>query len=604
MAPTPPQNPSPLRPFGCLVILLILALICGGVFWPRPVTLDDVEIPAALSPTCSPVAFSGNPGPALELGESGLWFEDAILLSGTPSDVQRVAQQALGVEGPISSTGLEGLGRIITNQTQAGVNPALQRYAQLALALYPTGFDNGQPRAPVAAVQAVLQTSLDLFQAGEIAQPVFADLNYVTGFPSVGGNPWDVAGSPWGVDANPWDVAGSPWDVAGSPWDVAGSPWDVAGSPFESDADKLTRYQTIAERAYWTQWPLQAGAGLGVYSSGPYDRQTPADGANTRVVIFDTSPYPTEGLKTETRARMQVNLCSHLVPMPANDAPEDGSGYLRDHGLFATGLTYAVAPESELHLVRVLNDNAVGDLFTLVKGISEFTVSAALGNGNRLNGFVYNFSLGIKRDPGTLPADILDLNSKLIQEMQNKGLTPPELIDGLPLLSLEAPINSARALGAVIIAAAGNDSAELNPALTENAPASFNAVLGVQATNLDSNRSCYANTGETGAPGADGGPVTPSPTDPASTASNCAPRLADCNAGAPCPYGIVSLVSEQADTVGFAYWVGSSFASPLVAGAAADALSAGIAPDIVQASALTDSASPNGVVNAVEAATP
>ncbi len=597
MAPNPPQHPSPFRPFGCLLFLLILALICGGLFWPKPITLDDIEIPDPVSAACQAVAFTGVPGPALTLGESGLWFEDAIILSGVPADVQRVAAQALGVEQPLASSDLSGLGRLLPGQSQDNTLPILRRYSQLALALYPTGVDAGQPRPPLAAVQGVLQTSLDLFRAGEISQPVFADLNYVTGFPSVVGSPWSVTGSPWGVEA-------SPWSVTGSPWSVTGSPWSVTGSPFESDADKFARYQTTAERAYWTQWPFQVDAGLGVYANGPYDRLTQSNGDGSRIVIFDTSPYTTEGLQTETRARMSVNLCSHLVPMPANDAPADATGYMRDHGLFAAGLSYAVAPNSELHLVRVLNDNAVGDMFTLVKGITEFTINSALGNGNRLNGYVYNFSLGIKRDPGTLPADILDLNSKLIQEMQNKGLTPPELVDGLPLLSLEAPINSARALGAVIIAAAGNDSAELNPALTENAPASFNSVLGVQATNLDSNRSCYANIGETGAPGADGGPVTPVPTDPASTASNCAPRLADCNAGAPCPYGIVSLVSEQADTVGFAYWVGSSFASPLVAGAAADALSAGIAPDIVQSNALTDSASANGVVNAVEAATP
>lgn len=590
MAPNPPQNPSPARPLGCLLILLILALICGGVFWPRPITLDDVEVPPATSITCAPIAFGGTSGPALTLGESGLWFEDAIILSGQPADVQRVAAQALGAELPLDNSSLIGLGRLNPGQTQ-GPNPILQRYTQLTLALYATGFENGQPRPPVAAVQRVLQTSLDLLQAGEITEPVFADLNYVTGFPEIAGSPWSISGSPWGVDAQPWSISGSPWSISGSPW-------SISGSPFESDADKLTRYQTVAERVYWTQWPLQADAGLGVYSSSPYQRQTPTDGAGTRIVIFDTSPYGTEGLQTETRAKMQLNLCSHLVPMPVNNAPIDGTGYLRDHGLFAAGLSYAVAPESEIHLVRVLDDNAVGDLFTLIKGISEFTVNAALANGGRLNGYVYNFSLGLKRDPASLPTELLDLNQKLVDEMIARGQTPPELLDGLPLQSLEAPINSARALGAVLVAAAGNDSADVNPALTENAPASFDTVLGVQSTNLDRARSCYANTGEAGAPGGDGGSATDT------SGSACAPRLDLCKADSPCPYGLVSLVSEQADTVGFAYWVGSSFASPLVSGAAADALSAGIAPDVVQANALLDSAATTGVVNVVEAATP
>ncbi|HRF50450.1 MAG TPA: S8 family serine peptidase, partial [Anaerolineales bacterium] len=496
MAPNPPTNPSPARPIGCLLILLVLALICGSLFWPNPVTLDDIEIPAAKSFTCEPLSSSSSAGPALTLAPSGLWYQDAVILTGQPADVQRVAAQALGVEQPFAATGLVGLARFNPTQQQPDIAPALQRYSQLALALYSTGQSNGQPRPPVAAVQAVLQTSLDLYTAGEISEPVFADLNYVTGFPEVTGSPWSISGSPWGVEAQPWSISGSPWSISGSPW-------SISGSPFESDADKLARYQVTAERTYWTQWPLQADAGLGVYSSGPYRRQTPADGAGTRVVIFDTSPYVNEGLQTETRAQMQVNLCSHLVPMPANDAPADATGYMRDHGLFAAGLTYAVAPESELHLVRVLDDNAVGDLFTLVKGISEFTVAAATTNGGRLNGYVYNFSLGLKRDPATLPVELLDLNQKLVDEMIARGQTPPELLDGLPLLSLEAPLNSARALGAVLVAAAGNDSADLNPALTENAPASFDNVLGVQSTNLDRDRSCYANTGEAGAPGAD-----------------------------------------------------------------------------------------------------
>ena len=573
-----------------MLILLIVALICGSLFWGPAVTLDDIEIPAAKSPNCQALALGGNSGPALKIGESGLWYEDTIVLTGTPAAIV-LATQVLGNAEQLDITPL--VNRPPNDQTGAPIGgPQVQRYDGYALALYTTG----QAAGPLAAVRAVLESSLQLYEDGLIPQPVFADLNYVTGFPSVNGSPWSIGGSPWGVDANPWSIGGSPWSIGGSPW-------SIGGSPFESDAQKLSRYRTIAERAFWTQWPLQAGAGLGVYAPGPYERQTPADGANTRVVIFDTSPYTTDGLQTETRTEMQVNLCNHLVPMPANDAPTDESGYLRDHGLFAAGLTYAVAPETELHLVRVLNDNAVGDMFTLVKGIAEFTRVASNNHRNPLNGYVYNFSLGLKRDPAVIPVDIVDLNDKLIQAMVDKGLTPPELIDGLPLQSLEAPLNIARALGAVIVAAAGNDSAEENPALAENAPASFSAVLGVQATNLDPKQSCYANTGEAGAPGADGGPVTPMPTDPAS-GSDCAPRLADCKADAPCPYGIVSLVSEQADTVGFAYWVGSSFASPLVAGAAADALSAGIAPDIVQASALTDSASANGVVNAVEAATP
>ncbi|HRE26933.1 MAG TPA: hypothetical protein PK954_09900, partial [Anaerolineales bacterium] len=100
MAPNPPTNPSPARPIGCLLILLVLALICGSLFWPNPVTLDDIEIPAAKSFTCEPLSSSSSAGPALTLAPSGLWYQDAVILTGQPADVQRVAAQALGVEQP------------------------------------------------------------------------------------------------------------------------------------------------------------------------------------------------------------------------------------------------------------------------------------------------------------------------------------------------------------------------------------------------------------------------------------------------------------------------------------------------------------------------
>ena len=72
MAPHPSPNPSPARPFGCMLILLIVALICGSLFWGPAVTLDDIEIPAAKSPNCQALALGGNSGPALKIGESGL----------------------------------------------------------------------------------------------------------------------------------------------------------------------------------------------------------------------------------------------------------------------------------------------------------------------------------------------------------------------------------------------------------------------------------------------------------------------------------------------------------------------------------------------------
>ena len=144
MAPNPSPNPSPARPFGCLLILLVLALICGGVFWQPPVTLDDIEIPGAANFTCQPIAINTNAGPALELGENGLWFTNAIVLSGLPSEISRVAGEALGVAEPIDTTPLVGQRPNQQTIPSAAAGPVLQRYSGQALSLYSTGQDGGQ----------------------------------------------------------------------------------------------------------------------------------------------------------------------------------------------------------------------------------------------------------------------------------------------------------------------------------------------------------------------------------------------------------------------------------------------------------------------------
>ena len=101
------------------------------------------------------------------------------------------------------------------------------------------------------------------------------------------------------------------------------------------------------------------------------------------------------------------------------------------------------------------------------------------------------------------------------------------------------------------------------------------------------------SAGEVHTPGADGG-VRP---------SDCVPHLELCRADADCEYGLISLVSMPADTVGFAYWVGTSFAAPLVSGIAADALENGVPPEKVT-TYIVDSAVRTGVVDASAATKP
>ncbi len=555
-------------------VFLLPALLKG--FHPL-MSLSAIDIPSGAKTSCSPFGRTSSNERRLTLSAGGTYLNDVIILTGRPGDVRNIARAVLGETAPLNEQPLEYLGQYARGADTPEKVQELLRYSQQSVSLYHTGvLPGGAPRPAIEAVKAVLEMSLALYQDGTIATPVFADLNYVTGFPGITGNPWSISGSPWGVDANPWSISGSPWSISGSP---------VSGS----DAEKLAQTQTIAEGAFWRQWAFQ-GRGIGIYDALQRSLPDTADGSGSRVVLFDTAPYTTAGYHNETRQRLSVSLCVDLVPLPTIETESDKSGYMRDHGLFGAGLTFAAAPQSKLHLVRVLDDNAVGDLYSLIAGIDGFNQSMLLQNAGTLNRVVYNFSLGLKPVGAELPPEVQDLLLKLVNAMPIAER--PELVDGIPLPSLEVPLRTAYDLDAVLIASAGNDSAGLATPAAQNIPAAYSFVLGVQSTNLHQQKSCYSNVGEVGAPGADGG-VTP----------NCEPQLQLCNAEQTCDYGLVSLVSERSNTIGFAYWVGSSFAAPLVSGVAADALEGGVAYDKVT-SQLELSAARTGVVTAEEAVKP
>ncbi len=543
-------------------------------------SLNNIDIPDAAKVSCSPFGRVGTSEQRLTLSPGGTYLNGVVILTGRPADVQLVANRALGQGQPLNNRPQSYIVEFARGaDSQDKINQLLQ-YSRQTVSLYSTGTVSGGGQRPaIDAVKAVLNESLTLFTSGAISMPVFVDLNYVTGFPSVVGNPWSVTGSPWGAEGNPWSVTGSPWSVTGSP---------LQGT----DAEKLATMQSIAEGAFWRQWAFQ-DRGVGLYDQ-TYQRALPntADGSGSKVVLFDTAPYTTAGYHNETRQRLSMNLCVDLVPLPMIEAPADKSGYMRDHGLFGSGLTFAVAPQNELHLVRVLDDNAVGDLYSLASGIDGFNQSMLPKNAGTLRRVIYNFSLGLKPLTSEIPTEIIELNRKLVEAMQSQGLTPPELINGVPLLSLEIPLRTAYNMGAVIIASAGNDSAGLRTAAAENVPAAYSFALGVQSTNTKQAKACYSNVGEIGAPGGDGG-----------IAPNCDPQLQLCNAAEPCDYGLVSLVSLKSNTVGFAYWVGSSFAAPLVSGVAADALENGVTYDKIIAG-LQASAATSGVVDAEAAIKP
>ena len=321
------------------------------------------------------------------------------------------------------------------------------------------------------------------------------------------------------------DVAADPNYITGPvPFSIGGSPFSIGGSPAGGPA-------APADPAIFPQqWAFQM-LGVGDFRD-PALNQT---GAGVLVAVFDTSPFEDvpDGTWNAVRSYQGVPFrVSHPNPGPPDVPGTEGYADVRDHGLFAVGLVHAVAPESELHLIRVLNEKGRGDLFTLSQVLNQFIQQTLAERGGSLGGTVLNLSLGVVH-PEDLAAAGLASNEQSVE-------------------ALLAPLQVARALGAVVVAAAGNGSNGSQVVASEY-PAGYPEVIGVAGVKPGQERSCFSNAGDVAAPAGDGGDA-------------CTPAVVlDCSGD--CPDALVSWTSLS--STGFSYWAGTSFATPLVSGEAA-----------------------------------
>lgn len=304
-----------------------------------------------------------------------------------------------------------------------------------------------------------------------------------------------VAGG--GVTADPWSITSSPWSITSSP---------APGSP------------TTAER-FWPQWAF-GPQGISLFTDqASATCNVDLQGAGIRVGVFDTSPFDGSGnFSVNTAGWLTPTLTlavSHPFPLP-NLSP--AAPYGDSHGLFVAGLIHGVAPQSEIHLVRVLNQQGQGDLFSLLAAMEEFARPTLLKE-RTLSQTVFNLSLGINA-----PAR---------------------------LLTFEWLLAVLHGYGGIIVAAAGNDSTASN-SLPAQYPASSPNTLGVAAGNIAGEQACFSNQGAVRAPGGDGD-------------RNCQPMQQK-----DCQDGVTSLLWDSANAqMQLGCWAGTSFATPLVSGVAA-----------------------------------
>jgi len=271
----------------------------------------------------------------------------------------------------------------------------------------------------------------------------------------------------------------------------------------------------------------------------------------------------------------------------------------KEHGLFVAGLVHYVAPQAKIQLVKILNDEGLGDLYTLIAELNKL-LEADKGPDLDLDKVVINLSLGF--DPLPLINGVPDYSKAA------------ETADDDEVKLLRTMLRAVHNAGAVIVAAAGNNTSQADadaipflapvtfplhsvPRLISAIPARWSEVaLDVAAHTSGGRVSCFSNvvemeTSTAGlspsllAPGGDGYHITyqipyygyeVSPGEPilqdvcqssrrfVTNEQNPDRRLFCTDPGYSCPAVLTSVTTQ-----GYAQWLGTSFATSIASGVVA-----------------------------------
>jgi hypothetical protein len=163
--------------------------------------------------------------------------------------------------------------------------------------------------------------------------------------------------------------------------------------------------------------------------------------------------------------------------------------FMPDHGLFISGIIRDLAPRVGIRLVRILNDFGCCDLYNLFAALTDLEQELISGAVRRL---VINLSLAVMPDVRRLPSIWFDNRNWPSGQLSGAIRLLSQLEEGLRLL-----LESLYAHGALIVAAAGNDS---EPAHRQGkrprpprAPARYSTAMSVTALNSQYEAAQYAN---------------------------------------------------------------------------------------------------------------
>ena len=251
--------------------------------------------------------------------------------------------------------------------------------------------------------------------------------------------------------------------------------------------------------------------------------------------------------------------------------------HLEDHGLFIAGIVRDLAPRAHIECIRVLDDLCVGDLNVIANALNQIYFRKALQSGDLYGKpVVVNLSL-------VMPTD---------EEAQSRNVDTT--IGGFNNVwaLLKQVLKCLSDIGVIITASAGNEGDErevsgpfrpdaLYPAKFANAPDSIDGIIpvgAVESSGKVTSYSCYPGSRGVATYGGEVPAVVP-PSPPYPTSSNPVVRASDMMRGI---YSSVEFPPLSLDAPAqyyaapndsaWAYWVGTSFATPIISALAARVL--------------------------------
>ncbi len=234
-----------------------------------------------------------------------------------------------------------------------------------------------------------------------------------------------------------------------------------------------------------------------------------------------------------------------------------------DHGISVVGLLRDIAPHARIRLVRILNDYGGSDLYSLFAALTDLEREIVSGSIRRL---VINLSLTIMPDIRRLPYIWFDNRQWPTTQLNGVIRVLDHIEEGLRLL-----FESLHGHGALIVAAAGNDSSSASEKglarRPPRAPARYESTLSVTSVNSKFAPSKFANAANI--PPLDSGVATFGGESYGATDPNALP---DAVRGL---YLSPTFPNGEQNTMGWADWSGSSFATPIISAVGAHLMAQG-----------------------------